>query len=112
MQDSPHVSKGKEKVDEFPTVYDASIDQSIVGGDSIFFKTSLDEELGVLEMQTPGVKKAMEAMNSKLRKSTCIKNLVQRLSYDLAHHYAYMANVVQVIEPTCFEEAIGNENWK
>ena len=23
-----------------------------------------------------------------------------------------MANVVQVIEPTCFEEAIRNENWK
>ena len=53
-------------------------------------------------------------MNSKLRRSTRIKNPVQRLSYDsyLAHHYAYMANVVQVIEPTCVEEAIGNENWK
>ena len=39
---------------------------------------------------------------------------MQRLSYDsyLAHHYAYMASVVQVVEPTCFDEAIGNENWE
>ena len=95
-------------------MYDASTDQSIIGGDSSGSEMSLDEELGIPTMRTPGVKKAMEAMNSKLRRSTRIKNPVQRLSYDsyLAHHYAYMANVVQVIEPTCFEEAIGNENWK
>ena len=75
---------------------------------------SLDEELGIPIMQTPGVKKAMETMNAKLRRSTRLKNHVQRLSYDsyLAHHYAYMASVVQVVEPTCFDEAIGNENWE
>ena len=57
---------------------------------------SLDDELGILLMQTPGVKKAMEAMNTKLRRSTWLKNPVQRLSYDsyLVHHYAYMASVV------------------
>ena len=95
-------------------MYDASIDQSIVGGDLSGSKMSLDEKLGIPAMRTPGVKKAMEGMHSKLRRSTRIKNTVQRLSYDsyLAHHYAYMANVVQVIEPTCFEEAIGNEKWK
>ena len=95
-------------------MYDASTDQSIVGGDLSGFEMSLDEELGNPAMRTPGLKKAMEAMNSKLCRSTCIKNLVQRLSYDnnLAHHYACIANAVQVIEPTCFEEAIGNENWK
>ena len=73
-----------------------------------------DEELGIPAMRTPGVKKAIEAMNSKLRRSTRIKNRVQRLSYDiyLAHHYACMANVVQFIEPTFVEEAIGNDNWK
>ena len=56
----------------------------------------------------------MEAMNTKLGRSTRLKNPVQRLSYDsyLAHHYAYMASVVQVVEPTCFDEAIGNENWE
>ena len=95
-------------------MYDGLIDQSIVGRDSSGFEMSLDEELGIPAMRTRGVKKAMEGMHSKLRRSTRIKNLVQRLSYDsyLAHHYAYMENVVQVIEPTCFEEAIGNENWK
>ena len=115
VQVSPHVSrKGKEKVDDSPAVYDASTDQSFVGGDSSGSEMSLDEELGIPAMRTPGVKKAMEGMHSKLRRSTSIKNPVQRLSYDsyLAHHYAYMANVVQVIEPTCVEEAIGNENWK
>ncbi|MCO5554559.1 hypothetical protein L7F22_008089 [Adiantum nelumboides] len=30
----------------------------------------------------------------------------------ITHHYAYMANVVHDIEPTCFEDAIGNENLK
>ena len=60
------------------------------------------------------MKKAIEAMNSKLHRSTRIKNPVKILSYDsyLVHHYAYMANVVQVIKPTCFEETIGNENCK
>ena len=39
---------------------------------------------------------------------------MQRLSYDsyLAHHYAYMTSVVEVVEPTCFDEAIGNEHWE
>ena len=74
-------------------------------------KMSLDDELGILVMRTLGVKKAMEAMNAKLHRSTRLKNFVQTLSYDnyLAHHYAYMASVVQVVEPTCFDEAIGNE---
>ena len=109
VQVTPHVSrKCKDKVDEPLAMYDASIDQSIIGGDSSGSEMSLNEELRIPLMQTPGVKRAMEAMNSKSCRSTCIKNPMQRLSYDsyLAHHYAYM----QVVEPTCFEEAIGNEN--
>ena len=53
----------------------------------------------------------MEAMNARLHRSTRVKNPVQRLSYDgyLAHHYAYMASVLQTIEPTCFDEAVGND---
>ena len=27
-------------------------------------------------------------------------------------HYAYMASRVQHVEPTCFKEALGNENWE
>ena len=64
-------------------------------------------------MQTPSVKKAMEVMNEKVRKSTRTKNPIKRLAYDsyMVHHYAYMAKVVQSVEPTCFEEAIGNVHW-
>ena len=114
-QVAPNVSrKGKEKVDEPLMVLDASTDHSGIGGDSSGSEMSLDEELGIPVMRTPSVKKAMETMNSKLRRSTRLKNPMQRLSYDsyLAHHYAYMASVVQVVEPTCFDEAIGNENWE
>ena len=95
-------------------VLDASTDHSGIGGDSSGLEMSLDDELGIPIMQIPGVKKAMEAMNTKLCRSTRLKNPVQRLSYDsyLAHHYAYMASVVQVVEPTCFDEATGNENWE
>ncbi|MCO5597165.1 hypothetical protein L7F22_051241 [Adiantum nelumboides] len=41
-------------------------------------------------------------------------DLVLRLTYKgyVTHHYAYMATVVQDVEPTCFEDAIGNENWE
>ena len=43
-----------------------------------------------------------------------MKNPVQRLVYNnyVAHHYAYMAKVVQDVEPTCFDEAVGNVNWE
>ena len=42
---------------------------------------SLDEEFGIPAMKTPGVKKAMEAMNAKLRRSTRVKNPIQRFVY-------------------------------
>ena len=56
----------------------------------------------------------MEAINAKLHRSTRVKNLVQRVVYNnyVAHHYAYMAKVVQDVEPTCFNEAVGNVNWE
>ena len=87
---------------------------SLVDGDSSGSEFSLDDELGIPAMKTPGVKKAMEAVNAKLRRSMRVKNPLQRLSYDsyLARHYAYMENVVQTIEPTSLEEAIGNEHWE
>jgi len=51
--------------------------------------------------------------NSGVRRSTRIKNLVQRLTYDgfVAHHYAYMVRVIREVEPTCFEQAVGNPKW-
>jgi len=51
--------------------------------------------------------------NSAVRKSTRIKYHVQRLTYDgfVAHHYTYMVRVIQEVEPTCFEQAVGNPKW-
>jgi hypothetical protein len=61
------------------------------------------------------VKKALKTPdnNSGVQRSTRIKYLVQRLTYDgfVAHHYAYMVRVIQEVEPTCFEQAVGNSKW-
>ena len=53
-------------------------------------------------------------MNAKLRRSTRVKNPIHRLTYNgyVAHHYACMAKVVQDVEPTCFDEVVGNVNWE
>jgi hypothetical protein len=29
----------------------------------------------------------------------------------VAHHYAYMVRVIHEVEPTCFEQAVGNPKW-
>lgn len=49
-------------------------------------------------------------MHTKLRRSSRAKKPVQGLMYNgyVAHHYAYMATVVEAIEPTCFDEVVGN----
>jgi hypothetical protein len=51
--------------------------------------------------------------NNGVRRSIRLKYLVQRLTYDglVAHHYAYMVRVIQEVEPTCFEQAVGNPKW-
>ena len=48
-----------------------------------------------------------------LCRSTLVEDPTKRLSYDsfVVHHYAYMVKVVQVQEPTCFEEAIETLEW-
>ncbi len=48
--------------------------------------------------------------NSGIQRSTRIKYLIHRLTYDgfVAHHYTYMVRVIQEVEPTCFEPAIKN----
>jgi hypothetical protein len=58
-------------------------------------------------------KKALKTpdKNNGVQRSTRIKYLVQRFTYDgfviHDHHYAYMVRV----EPICFEHAIGNPKW-
>ncbi|MCO5611387.1 hypothetical protein L7F22_065640 [Adiantum nelumboides] len=39
---------------------------------------------------------------------------IERLTYDgyVAKHFAFMAKVAQVVEPTCFEEAAENDKWQ
>ena len=60
--------KGKEKVDEGLGFPDISAGHSIVEGESSGSDISLDEELGIPSMKTPGVKKALEGMHTKLRR--------------------------------------------
>ena len=51
---------------------------------------------------------------SQLRRSSRIRKLVQRLTYDscIAQHYLFMAKVNDFIEPNCFEDAFKNREWK
>lgn len=112
---SKHVSqKSKEKMDEALGLPKISAGQSIVDGDLSGSDMSLDEELGMPSMKMPGIKKAIEGVNAKLRRSSRVKKPVQRLMYDgyVANHYAYMEKVVEVVEPTCFDDAIGNVHWE
>ena len=97
-------AKGKEKVNQSMADFDVSAGHS--SGDE-----SLDEEFGIPKVKTPGVQR-MEGEKS-LRRSTRVKYPVERLKYDslAVHHYAYMVKVVQVQEPTCFEEAVGKLEW-
>jgi hypothetical protein len=51
--------------------------------------------------------------NNGVRRSTQVKYHVQIFTYDgfVAHHYAYMVRVIQEVEPTCFEQTVGNPKW-
>ena len=43
-----------------------------------------------------------------------LKYPINRLRYDgfLAHHYAYMVNILEETYPTCFKNAVGKKNWE
>ena len=74
---------------------------------------SLDSEFEGLDIQTNGVKKALESANEKLRRSTREKNPVSRFGYDeyMAYHYAFMMKVAIVREPETFSEAAKDPRW-
>jgi len=79
---------------------------------------SVGEESRIPLVTTPRVRMAKKVLktpdnNSGVRRSTRVKYPVQRLTYDgfVSHHYAYMVKVIQEVEPTCFEEAVGNPKW-
>ncbi|MGJ2631353.1 reverse transcriptase domain-containing protein, partial [Salmonella enterica subsp. enterica serovar Paratyphi A] len=115
LANSSNVSqKGKENVDDAPQVPELSAGYDDVDRHSSGSDHSLDEEFGIPSVKTPGVKKALEGMHEKLRRSERTKKRVQRLKYDgyVARHCAYMAKIVQDVEPTCFEDAVGDVKWE
>jgi hypothetical protein len=76
------------------------------------------EESRILSVITPGAWMAKKGLktpdnNNGVQKSTQVKYPVQRLTYDgfVAHHYAYMVKVIQEVESTYFEQAVGNPKW-
>ena len=83
-------------------------------GESSGSEQSLDEEFNIPTVRTPGAKKAQligKTFGSDPGpcKSRRERVPVQRLTYDsyVARHYAYMAKIVQDVEPTSFEEVVG-----
>jgi len=78
----------------------------------------VDEESRITSIITPGARMAKKVLktpdnNSGVRRSTRVKYLIQILTYGgfVAHHYAYMLRVIQEVEPTCFEQSVGNPKW-
>jgi len=76
------------------------------------------EESRIPSITTPRAQMAKKALktpnnNNGIRRSTQVKYLVQRVTYDgfVVHHYAYMVKVIREVEPTCFEQAVGNPKW-
>jgi len=51
--------------------------------------------------------------NNGVQRSTRVKYLVQKLTYDgfVAHHYTYTVRVIQEVKPPCFEQVVGNPKW-
>jgi hypothetical protein len=79
---------------------------------------SVDEESRIISIITPGARMAKKVLktpdnNSGVRRSTRVKYPVQILTYGgfVVHHYAYMVRVIQEVEPTCFEQSVGNPKW-
>ncbi len=78
----------------------------------------MGEESKITSVTTPGARMAKKALktpdnNSGVQRSTRVKYPIQRLTYDgfVVHHYAYMVKVIHEVEPTYFEQAVGNLKW-
>ena len=88
--------KGKKKIDDAPKMPNLSVGYDDVDGHLSGFDNSLDMEFGIPSMKMPSVKKDLEGLNEKLRKSASFKKRVQCLLYDsyVGRHYAYIAKIV------------------
>ncbi len=60
-------------------------------------------------------KKALKTFdnNNGVQRSTWVKYFVQIPTYDgfVAYHCTYMVKVILEVEPTCFEQVVGNLKW-
>jgi hypothetical protein len=81
-------------------------------------KKNVGGESRIPSVTTPEARMAKKVLktpnnNNGIRRSTRVKYPVQILTYDgfVARHYAYMVRIIQEVEPTCFEQAIGNPKW-
>ena len=76
---------------------------------------NLDEEAGIPSLRTLGVR-CVQAKNRGMGNNTSqcrfrrVKKYVQVSTYDsyIACHCEYMAKIVQDVDPTCFDDTIGN----
>ena len=109
--------KEKEKVDQ--PMFDVNASHSYVDGESSGSEQSIDDELGIPSIVTPGVRKTRDVLKAPrsepiLCRSSRTRYPVDRLKYDgfTAIHYGYMVKVIQEPEPTSFEQAMGKEKWE
>ncbi len=88
-----------------------------VDGESSDSQKNVGEKSRVFLITAPRIRMAKKALktldnNSGIQRSTRVKYLVQSFTYDgfvtHDHHYAYMVRVIQEVEPTYFEQAVGN----
>jgi len=98
--------------------FQTSSKNSPIDGESNDSEKSEGEESKITLITTPRAQMAKKSLktpnnNSGVRRSTRVKYLVQRLTYDgfVVHHYAYMVKVIQEVEPTCFEQTVRNPKW-
>ena len=99
-------------------MYDVSLGYLHVDANSNGFEQSLDEKFGIPKMKKLGFRKSNEVAKLPCsdrgpRRLSRNRNHVQRFIYDgyVAHHRAYMEKVEHDVEPTCFEDVVGNVHW-
>ena len=90
---------------------------AILDGDSSGSE-SLDDELGIPSVRTPGVQRARVNAKTPLsdpvvRRSSRVRYPIKRFGFEgyAAHHYAYMVKLVEDVEPTRFEGVVGHTHW-
>ena len=106
-------------MDDAPSLPNLSAGHDDVDGHSSGSEQSLDEEFGIPSVKTPGVRR-MHARNRTPGSDPGpprferARNTMQHLTYDsyVARHCAFLVKIVHDVEPTCYEDAIGDVKWE